>query len=135
MAIEITNLERRWRRGRERSAKVRVYIGVKGEGVLDGFVARRDRPSDLYRREVMPEVLRQLGLQGVRFRWSQKAGCSCGCSPGFILGGAEFGYDVCVTIQATKGEEIQVASDADAGRMSHRADALAANLSISERGC
>jgi hypothetical protein len=121
MAIEITNLERRWRRGRERSAKVRVYIGVKGEGVLDGFVARRDRPSDLYRREVMPEVLRQLGLQGVRFRWSQKAGCSCGCSPGFI--------------QATKGEEIQVASDADAGRMSHRADALAANLSISERGC
>ena len=44
--------------------------------------------------DLMPEVLEKVGLntkdsrgliKQVKFRWSQKAGCSCPCSPGFRI--------------------------------------------------
>lgn len=38
---------------------------------------------------VIPEVRKQLKLgPEVKFSWSQRAGCTCGCSPGFIITGA-----------------------------------------------
>ena len=40
-------------------------------------------------RDIMPEALMVgLGFKevcGIEWRWSSRAGCSCGCSPGFIL--------------------------------------------------
>lgn len=51
-------------------------------------------------RKVMPQVFEQLGLESVKFNWSQYAGCSCPCSPGFILKTTGH-YDIFVTV---KGE-------------------------------
>lgn len=40
-------------------------------------------------KTALPEVIARLGktltLDPKTIKWSQKAGCSCGCSPGFIL--------------------------------------------------
>lgn len=61
----------------------RVYLWPEGEGVLDNFVNRWSRPTTLYRK-VAKAVLADLGIEG-SLRWDQRAGCSCGCSPGFVL--------------------------------------------------
>lgn len=66
-----------WRKG------TRVYIDEVGETVLDNLERRMGRPKDAY-REAIVQALKILGIEG-RVRWSQYAGCSCPCSPGFIL--------------------------------------------------
>lgn len=62
-------------------AKSRAYIFLNNESVLDNLANRRSRPVAAYRSVLLdlhPE------LEG-RVRWSQTAGCGCGCSPGFII--------------------------------------------------
>lgn len=76
---------RRQTRDRARyTAKPRVYISVN-ETILENLINRRSRPVSEYRR-LMPQVMTLLGLPAdTKAVWSQKAGCSCGCSPGFIV--------------------------------------------------
>lgn len=39
------------------------------------------------RRAALKEALARLGWPGVTATWSLKAGCACGCSPGYVLKG------------------------------------------------
>jgi hypothetical protein len=89
--IEARRSPRRWPRDgnerREFDSKSRIYFWPTGESILDNLTNRRSRPYELY-RELIPQVFDQLGLQftpALKARWSQRAGCSCPCSPGFIL--------------------------------------------------
>jgi hypothetical protein len=66
-------------------AKTRVFFWLDSEkGMLDQLALRHDRPFEEYRKH-LPEVFKALGIEPVKARWSQKAGCSCPCSPGFVL--------------------------------------------------
>src|SRR5690606_4723692 len=65
---------------------------------------RHNRPYAAY-RTLLPEGFKQLNVEPLKARWSQYAGCSCPCSPGFILsdmlsetGSAWDAYDVHVTV-------------------------------------
>ena len=70
---------------REYQSKPRMYFHIEGESLLENFGNRFNRPSQLY-RQFIPQVLAHFGLPaGTKVVWSQKAGCSCGCSPGFIV--------------------------------------------------
>lgn len=53
---------------------------------MEQFVAgRRSRPYTEYRK-LLPEIFEKAGIPaGTKASWSQKAGCSCPCSPGFVL--------------------------------------------------
>lgn len=64
-----------------RQNKSRLHVFVEGENVLENLENRFTRPHHQYKQLVAP-ILEALG---VKARWSQKAGCSCGCSPAFIL--------------------------------------------------
>lgn len=65
--------------------KPRLYISIDGETLNENFAFRFDRPSDEYRLH-LDRIFEALRIPvGTKARWSQKAGCSCGCSPGFIL--------------------------------------------------
>jgi len=68
--------------------KTRVYIHPKNESILENIMNRRSRPRDQY-KQVLLEGLTMIDvdLSRITYRWSQKAGCSCGCSPGFIIDG------------------------------------------------
>ena len=67
------------------TAKPRLYVHVDGENILENLAFRTNRPSRLY-REILPAAFKKLGIPGdTKAYWSQKAGCSCGCSPGFVL--------------------------------------------------
>lgn len=73
----------------KRSAKSVLYFFPVGETLIDNIAERRRRPIKEYRK-LIPEVCASVGVtnpQDLKFSWSQKAGCSCGCSPGFIVKG------------------------------------------------
>lgn len=87
---------------RARNRKARVYIFPKGETVLDNLTNRWARPATVYKKEVIPHVLTAMGLAAdTKVRWSQKAGCSCGCSPGFIIDSV-IGTEVFVDIESVE---------------------------------
>lgn len=72
---------------REYNSRTRVYFWPKSESIIENMRNRRSRPFNEYRK-LLPEALVKAGLDvstAVGARWSQKAGCQCGCSPGFIL--------------------------------------------------
>lgn len=71
--------------------KARLYIDMTDHD--PGFSSLR--PSR--RRVAARNALKQLGIQS-GITWSRMAGCSCGCSPGFVLDGHR-GEDVFVTMR------------------------------------
>jgi hypothetical protein len=77
----------------------RVYFFPEGEDATTNLVNNLEdsRPHDLYSSDLMPKVLAAIGVPvESSFRWDQFAGCSCGCSPGFIIENSK-GKDVYVT--------------------------------------
>ena len=65
----------------------RIYVFPKGESILQNFfVGRHNRPYKMYRERILPTVFEELRWDPkIKVRWSQYAGCSCPCSPGFIV--------------------------------------------------
>ena len=69
--------------------KARIHLWPKGENVMGWLDRRRNQPVKQL-REVLPGIIEELCIPGnYIFRWSRKAGCSCGCSPGFIVEGPD----------------------------------------------
>lgn len=65
----------------EYNSNTRIYVWPKGESILENLENRHSRPRVEWKREILrlfPELVGKL-------RWSQYAGCSCPCSPGFIV--------------------------------------------------
>jgi hypothetical protein len=63
-----------------------VYIWPEGETLLENLQNRRSRPYSYYKKEILPEINRlieEFGMRIENFRWRQRLGCSCPCSPGF----------------------------------------------------
>jgi hypothetical protein len=85
--IDIRNRES-YNNWRDYSKQTRIYCWPKGENLMDNLMNRRSRPFAQYKKEVIPAVLEKMGLPtDTKVRWSQYAGCSCPCSPGFIVDG------------------------------------------------
>jgi hypothetical protein len=81
----------------ERGNKVRVYVSVRGESVLDNFADRYSRPTKVYRK-FLPAALAAAGIdRDAKAVWNQRAGCSCGCSPAFVVD-ARTGFDIWITL-------------------------------------
>jgi hypothetical protein len=103
------------------NSKPRLYVFVEGENILENLAFRTNRPSKLY-RTILKEAFRRLGLpEDTKAYWSQKAGCGCGCSPGFILDIPQnWGYnsgdrkDYFVTVTADDPADAKVIPDAAA---------------------
>lgn len=91
--LDVEREKKNWRRG---GGNMIVYVDFKSEtSVLENLINRFSRPVDLMKREVMPRVLDGLSLPAsTPFRWSQKAGCPCGCSPGFVLSRHDIGPEL-----------------------------------------
>ncbi|MHA1333217.1 MAG: hypothetical protein ACTSPL_03980 [Candidatus Odinarchaeia archaeon] len=72
-----------------------VYIWPEEKTVLLWFQARitgtRGKVEAVEKlifkklRSWLEKNLSKLGYKNIKFRWSRKAGCPCGCSPGFII--------------------------------------------------
>jgi hypothetical protein len=87
--VEIMQLKRRppyskYGSMKEWNSGTRIYVSEVGESVFENLENRFGRPVKEYRAAVL-EALKSIGITDHKVSWSQKAGCSCGCSPGFIL--------------------------------------------------
>lgn len=89
---------------RRRTAK--VFVAPQGESILEQLTNRRNRPSDVYGALLKDRVRDELVKHGVfpadakfTMQWSQKAGCQCGCSPGFVVRGTTTGVDIYVDVE------------------------------------
>ena len=92
MTLQIKNLDIRKREfnssWRDYSKQTRIFVWPEGESIMDNLANRRQRPHTTYKKEVIPAVLKAMDLPAdTKVRWSQYAGCSCPCSPGFIITG------------------------------------------------
>jgi hypothetical protein len=99
MKITITNpLSRpQYLNGRSRQTKSRLYINTKNETILENLANRRSRPTQVY-KSILPDIFQALGVPVKPVRWSQYAGCTCPCSPGFIIEG-DYGMDYWITVE------------------------------------
>lgn len=81
---------RSWMSGTWKSyeSATRFYVGPAGESVLANLVYRASRPVKVYRKAATA-ALEAMNLTDRKLEWSRTAGCSCGCSPGFILIGSD----------------------------------------------
>lgn len=79
------------------TAHTRIYIWPIGESLVKNMNNRRNRPYVRWKKEVLPEVLAKYNLSTSKISWSRKAGCRCGCSPGFIVKDAR-GFDIHVEV-------------------------------------
>jgi hypothetical protein len=120
--ITLTDVTKQDKRDQS-GTKTRVYVSPATETVLDNFVGRFSRPVPLMRL-AMNAALRSLGIVTAKAVWSQKAGCSCGCSPAFILA-ERLGFDIYVTFTGAPGVD-----PAKAGIAAQRAAAIAADATM-----
>ena len=79
-----------------RYKKSRLFLCIKNEKILDNLANRRSRPVDKY-KSLLPDIVAALELEPRKVKWSQYAGCTCPCSPGFIMDHSQ-GKDYHVTI-------------------------------------
>jgi len=89
----------------------RLHIFQSGETILENLFNRHNRPFHLYKKAVIPAVLAEFKAKGIvaeGFSWSQYAGCSCGCSPGFRFTVRGTGHDVFVNVKAEDFEKFIV---------------------------
>lgn len=80
--------------------KTRVYVDLAKETIIENLFNRRNRPVAAY-RALLNDAATKLYNLGVSFtaaKWSQQAGCACGCSPGFVLDG-DYGRNVFLTVR------------------------------------
>lgn len=79
------------------------YIFPKQESIVENLMNRRSRPYTEWKK-LIPQILKKAGLskeeiKSIKPSWSQKCGCSCGCSPGFRLNGATTMKDVWADVE------------------------------------
>ena len=88
MELKVSKIETIEVTGGRFSYKPKIYIWPEGESLLDNLMNRNSRPIKAYRK-AMESALDSMGVDRSKLyiKWSQKAGCSCGCSPGFIVNG------------------------------------------------
>jgi hypothetical protein len=111
MKFEITSLKFKYEPTRDRRNepyryKNKLYIWPEGESIMENLFSRHDRPSKVWKEEIIPAVLDQIReedekvyniMKEDKWGWRQKCGCSCPCSPGFV--GGEGNYYISATVK------------------------------------
>lgn len=86
----------------------RLHVFPKGETLLQDLARRKSRPYNVYKKEVIPQVMEIMErehqkefelISGKKIKWSQYAGCSCPCSPGFIIESNNSLFDIFVDVE------------------------------------
>jgi len=109
--LKVELIQKRERRG----SKPRLYVTIPTDA-RDGLGSNEPiekfesaiRQNAKQMRKWIPEILHRVEsmlavkpgtLLDAEVRWSAKAGCGCGCSPGFVVDGYAGGNDVFATVE------------------------------------
>jgi hypothetical protein len=82
------------RKGEPYKLRNKIFVFVANETLLENIINRRNRPYNIYKKEVIPMVMERLKkkhpdfyeeLKDTKWSWNKNCGCSmCPCSPGFV---------------------------------------------------
>ena len=113
-------IERRHSYERGWNKAPRMYVDASEQfNVIEDLMNRHRRPYATWRKAVR-KALAGVNVDLSKMAWSQTAGCSCPCSPGFVLnkqnlevnGEVFYLYDIWVTlVGAPSVDETKVARD------------------------
>lgn len=84
---------------RERWKKSRLYVDInesiqKNKNIVDVFYSRYNSPKIRLTKQIKKELVNELNKlfpniacheSDIRLKWNQYAGCSCPCSPGYVM--------------------------------------------------
>lgn len=102
--LSVKNVKVQLKDDGKREAKTRIYFFPEDESIIENFIyGRWNRDYRAYRK-LLPEVFQKINRKQMEVKWSQYAGCSCGCSPGFIVKGMK-DIDVFVEVKINKREK------------------------------
>lgn len=84
----------------------KIIVYIFNGNVIKHLFTRNKLPYNTYKKEVLPDVIKELKekskieLKPNDFHWNKRAGCCCGCSPGFIakVPQIHYGYEIHVTV-------------------------------------
>ena len=89
-----------------------LYIYFEGESIVDQLFNRRHRPYQMYKKEVIPIILKYMEqhhpevyekIKDTKWQWSQKCGCTlCPCSPGFHGRTNILAYHISISLSESK---------------------------------
>ena len=100
MKMEIVKVEKF--RGNDKFQHPRIYFWRDNYNPVGEILTgeRYNKPYNFFRKYI-PEALKMAeypgGANNLKVKWSQKAGCSCPCSPGFIITNSIYYEDLHVT--------------------------------------
>lgn len=110
MAFTIENIEvhqapfakigEKWNAVGTRSGRATITVDIKDESLMDNLVYRKSRPTKIYRdiiKQVRDQITAEYNINLSEFVWSQKAYCSCGCSPAFLVL-SDRGWNIRITV-------------------------------------
>lgn len=86
------------------------YIFLPRENVLENLMNRRNRPTTLYKK-ILLQLVEKTNIKIDKPKWEQKAGCGCGCSPGFLFNvdnGKTYSEEWYVTIKTSNPDKFKV---------------------------
>lgn len=90
----VTKIKNQKNTGKDAARATRVYLFLERESILDNLDSRGCQKVHKIRRDILPVLVASAPeMQGMKFNWSRTAGCSCGCSPGFIVRDS-VGFDI-----------------------------------------
>jgi len=78
--------------------EVVAYVWPKGETLMENLAERYARPYEAW-RPLVEAKLKELGIGYEKLAWRQRAGCTCPCSPGFVLRGNTRRISVSMTLE------------------------------------
>jgi hypothetical protein len=84
---KLTLIRRTWSRGtssRDMHKAPRMYVSVADGSVMEHLANRTRRPYNVYKTLIHASSLKGV-LNLSKLSWDQFAGCTCHCSPGFVL--------------------------------------------------
>lgn len=82
----------------EKQERSIIYFDITSPVVFAEIQQKKEPYHKVFRKEVLPTVLQKAKLPlDTKVVWSDKAGCSCGCSPGFLITGQK-GFDIYVRL-------------------------------------
>lgn len=83
---------------RKRHTHSRCYVSdLRPFNLAEDLDNRTRRPHTVWKPLVV-EALGRIGVKPEAIHWNQRAGCSCGCSPAFILKGVTNAVDFTVVL-------------------------------------
>ncbi len=102
--FQINDLTYKIQKHSGRTKKSRLYVTVHGKTPFHKLPYPERK--ELYRRAarlLLDQHTQFKALRGVKLSWSEKCGCACGCSPGFILKQEDSSnIDIFVTVTVEK---------------------------------